>query len=76
MINGLKHLSYKEKLKEVELFTLEKRRVSEDLINVYKYLMGGRKADRTRFLMVSSDRTGGNKHTLKHRKLHLSIREV
>lgn len=64
-------------MREVKLFNLRKRRCEEDLKNVQKYLFRKRKEDRTRFFsVVSSDRTGGNEHTAKHRKLHLNIRKV
>ena len=76
MIKGLEYLPYEERLGDMGLFSLEKRRLRGDLINVYKYLRCRRQMDQARlFSVVRGSRTRGNGHKLKHRKFRTNVRK-
>ena len=61
MIRGLEHIPCEDRLKELELFSLEKRRFWGDLIVTFQYLKGSyRKAGEAFFVKAGSDRARGN----------------
>jgi len=76
MIRGLEHLSYEDRLRELDLISLEKRRLRRDLIVAFQYLKGAYEKDGERlFSRACCDRTRGNGLKLKEGKFRLDIRK-
>ena len=72
MIRGLEHPSYEERLRELGLFSLDKRRLQGDLIRAFQYLKRVYKQEGEQlFAKVDSDRTRGNGFKLRQGKLDI-----
>ncbi|KAK4829619.1 hypothetical protein QYF61_005746 [Mycteria americana] len=72
MIRGLEHLSYEDRLRELGLFSLEKRRLREKLTAAFQYLKGPMRKLRRDFLQG----TRANGFKLKEGTCRLDIRKT
>ncbi|KFZ64916.1 hypothetical protein N321_02240, partial [Antrostomus carolinensis] len=76
MIQGLEHLSYEDRLRELGLFSLEKRRLQGDLTVAFQYLKGTyKKPGEGLFIRTTNDKTRGNWLKLKEGRFRLDIRK-
>jgi len=74
MIRGLEHLLCEDRLRELGLFRLEKRRLQGDLIVAFQYMKGAyRKARKGLFIRACSDSARGNGFNLEEGRFRLDI---
>jgi len=76
MIRGLEHLFYEERLTELGLFSLQKRRLRGYLTGAFQYLKGANsKEGKNVFSKACSDRARSNGFKLREGRFILAVRE-
>ena len=76
MVTGISHLSYEERLKELDMYSVERRYLRGDMIEVYKMCNGLDKVDLNNYFTLSQDHiTRGHGKKLKKFSCRLDLRK-
>jgi len=74
MIRGLEHFSYDDRLKELGLFNLEKRRLQGDLLTAFQYLEEVYKQEGNQvFVWIDSGKKRENGFKIKEGRFRLDV---
>ena len=74
-IKGLENLSYKGRLRELGLFSLEKRRLQGGIIMTFQHLKGYHKQEINQLFKQVDYRTRGDSFKLKEGRFRLDVRK-
>ena len=77
MVKGLKKLPYETRLKRLGIYTLERRRLRDDLIETFKILTGKERIDFKKFFELADATSWLRGHSLKlyKRRCHTTLRQ-
>jgi len=77
MLPGVEHLSYKERLDRLGLFSLEQRRLRGDMVEVYKIMRGMDWVNRKQlFPLVEGSITRGKRVRVRGRRFRRNLRQT
>jgi ribonuclease P/MRP protein subunit RPP40 len=74
LVRSLRHMSYEDRLRKLDLPTLAYRRRRGDLIQVYKIMNGTNDIQRNTLFEMASTNIGTRGHSLKIQKQHSRLR--